>query len=127
MFGSPTTSAFTSIMSFIDASISFFIPCNCCLSSGSEKYVDLYKSSIFACKAPAIFLIVEKFASLKEYDTITDISNIGFLGTNIVSGSAIAIVIGTGSSTYFGSMAKSLYSVNEKNSFETIYRRFHLL
>ena len=61
---------------------------------------------------------VEKFSSLKEYETITDISNIGFLGTNIVSGSAIAIVIGTGSSTYFGSMAKSLYSVNEKNSFE---------
>ena len=61
---------------------------------------------------------VEKFIKLKEYETITDISNIGFLGTNIVSGSAIAIVIGTGSSTYFGSMAKSLYSVNEKNSFE---------
>ena len=61
---------------------------------------------------------VEKFTKLKEYEAITDISNIGFLGTNIVSGSAIAIVIGTGSSTYFGSMAKSLYSVNEKNSFE---------
>ncbi len=61
---------------------------------------------------------VEKFAVLKEYDTVTDISNIGFMGTNIVSGSALALVLATGNSTYFGSMAKSLYSVNEKNTFE---------
>ena len=60
---------------------------------------------------------VEKFAELKEYETITDISNIGFMGTNIVSGSSKAIVLTTGNNTYFGSMAKSLYSVNEKNSF----------
>ena len=61
---------------------------------------------------------VEKFSELKEYDTLTDISNIGFLGTNIVSGSSTAIVLATGNNTYFGSMAKSLYSVNDKNSFE---------
>ena len=40
------------------------------------------------------------------------------MGTNVVSGSATAIVLATGNDTYFGSMAKSLYSVNEKNSFE---------
>ena len=61
---------------------------------------------------------VEKFAELKEYEVITDISNIGFMGTNIVSGSSKAIVLSTGNNTYFGSMAKSLYSVNNKNSFE---------
>ena len=61
---------------------------------------------------------VEKFTELREYETLTDISNIGFMGTNIVSGSSKAIVLATGNNTYFGSMAKSLYSVNEKNSFE---------
>ena len=61
---------------------------------------------------------VEKFSTLKDFDTITDISNIGFMGTNIVSGSATAIVVATGLDTYFGSMAKSLYTFNEKNSFE---------
>ena len=40
------------------------------------------------------------------------------MGTNVVSGTSIAIVLTTGSKTYFGNMAKSLYSVNEKNSFE---------
>ena len=62
---------------------------------------------------------VEKFSVLKDYDAITDISNIGFMGTNIVSGSSKALVLSTGNNTYFGSMAKSLYTVNEKNSFET--------
>ena len=61
---------------------------------------------------------VEKFANLKDFDAVTDISNIGFMGTNIVSGSATAIVIATGTGTYFGNMAESLYSVNKKNSFE---------
>ena len=61
---------------------------------------------------------VEKFSVLKEYESITDLSNVGFMGTNIVSGSAVALVLATGNNTYFGSMAKSMYSVNEKNSFE---------
>ena len=61
---------------------------------------------------------VEKFSICKDDDNITDLSNIGFMGTNIVSGSATAVVLTTGNNTYFGSMAKSLYSVNEKNSFE---------
>ena len=62
---------------------------------------------------------IEKFAIIKNKVTsITDLDNIGFMGTNVVSGSAIAIVVATSSNTYFGSMAKSLYSVNEKNSFE---------
>ena len=61
---------------------------------------------------------VEKFSEAKAYETITDISNIGFMGTNVVSGSSKAVVLTTGNNTYFGSMAKSLYSVSEKNSFE---------
>lgn len=61
---------------------------------------------------------VEKFTVSKGDEEITDISNIGFMGTNIVSGTATAIVLTTGNNTYFGNMAKSLFSVNEKNSFE---------
>ena len=61
---------------------------------------------------------VEKFAKCENAENVTDYKNIGFMGTNIVSGSSIAIVLATGNNTYFGSMAKSLYSVSEKNSFE---------
>ena len=62
---------------------------------------------------------VEKFSVVKDKNAVlTDLSNIVFMGTNVVSGSATAIILATGNHTYFGSMAKSLYSVNEKNSFE---------
>ena len=61
---------------------------------------------------------VEKYSYFKNDDSITDISNIGFMGTNVLSGAATAVVLKTGSNTYFGNMAKSIYTVNEKNSFE---------
>ena len=61
---------------------------------------------------------VEKFATSKQEENITDIANIGYMGTNVVSGTGTAIVLTTGNNTYFGSMAKSIYSVSEKNSFE---------
>ena len=62
---------------------------------------------------------VEKFSTLREKDAeLTHLSNIGFTGTNIVSGRATAVVLATGSNTYFGNMAKSIYNTSEQNSFE---------
>lgn len=63
---------------------------------------------------------VEKFAQGKEgvQASLTDLANIGFLGANVISGSAIGLVLTTGNATYFGSMAKSLNGDRAKNSFE---------
>jgi Mg2+-importing ATPase len=61
---------------------------------------------------------VEKFSDKKKESVVTDLSNIGFMGTNVVSGTATAIVLTTGNNTYFGNMAKSIYSTSDKNSFE---------
>ena len=61
---------------------------------------------------------VEKYSVNKGESDINSISNIGFMGTNIVSGSAVAIILTTGNQTYFGSMAKSLSTYNEKSRFE---------
>jgi len=63
---------------------------------------------------------VEKFVDIRnaESDALTDISNIGFMGTNLLSGSATAVVMTTGNDTYFGAMAKSLSGDKAKNSFE---------
>lgn len=63
---------------------------------------------------------VEKFSKIdmdKQVE-LTELANIGFMGTNVVSGTATALIVATGNQTYFGNMAKSLYSVTEKNSFE---------
>ncbi len=62
---------------------------------------------------------VEKFAgNAFSSDALTDLSNIGFMGSNMVSGSATAIMLTTGNATYLGSMAKSLSGDRSKNSFE---------
>jgi Mg2+-importing ATPase len=61
---------------------------------------------------------VEKFSTVKEAGDVTSVSNIGFMGTNVVSGTSTAIVLETANNTYFGSMAKSISTYKEKSSFE---------
>jgi Mg2+-importing ATPase len=58
-------------------------------------------------------LPVEKFADLRtpsgaqgtQADAALDLRNLVFMGTNVVSGSATALVVATGSRTYFGALA----------------------
>lgn len=62
---------------------------------------------------------VEKFAlPNNEHVSITDLNNIGYMGSNINSGICTALVIATGNDTYIGKMAKSLTGNKAKNSFE---------
>lgn len=63
---------------------------------------------------------VEKFSDAKNKpeDGLTDLRNLGFMGSNVISGSATAVVLATGNNTYFGSMAKSLSGDRAKTSFE---------
>lgn len=63
---------------------------------------------------------VEKYADSrsKPGDALTDLQNIGFMGSNVISGSATGLVLATGNETYIGAMAKSLSGDRAKNSFE---------
>ena len=61
---------------------------------------------------------VEKYSDSRDAENITDLSNIGFMGCDIVSGSAKAIVISTGNQTYFGNMSKTLENTGEKSVFD---------
>ncbi|WP_259069800.1 magnesium-translocating P-type ATPase [Mucilaginibacter sp. X4EP1] len=47
-----------------------------------------------------------------------DLSNICFMGTNVVSGTATAVVVNTGEETYFGSLSKSLVGKRAETSFD---------
>ena len=62
---------------------------------------------------------VEKYFELKNKSaSALEVSNVCYMGTNVVSGSATAIVIGTGNSTYFGAIAKDLTGRKAQSSFE---------
>src|SRR5262245_24382085 len=47
-----------------------------------------------------------------------ELANVCFLGTNVVSGAATAVVVATGAHTYFGSFARSLVGKRAETSFD---------
>ena len=53
-----------------------------------------------------------------------ELPNIGFLGSNVESGSATAVVIHTGDKTYFGSLAASIVGQRELTSFDKGVNQF---
>jgi Mg2+-importing ATPase len=53
-----------------------------------------------------------------ENKSVLELENICFMGTNVVSGTAMAVVVNTGNHTYFGSMAKSLVGKRAETSFD---------
>ena len=53
-----------------------------------------------------------------EKRSVLELENVCFMGTNVVSGTAMAVVVNTGNRTYFGSMAKSLVGKRAETSFD---------
>ncbi|HEV7166299.1 MAG TPA: magnesium-translocating P-type ATPase [Gammaproteobacteria bacterium] len=71
-------------------------------------------------------LPVEKSATAIEEATGSplDLPNLCFMGTNVVSGTAIAIVVMTGANTYFGALASTLGVDRTQTSFDKGIHKF---
>lgn len=96
------------------------------LSAGDMIPADcriLQSKDLFISQA---MLTGESFPVEKRYTQITDadqkaileLDNICFMGTNVVSGSAMAVVVCTGSKTYFGALGKTLTGKRAETSFD---------
>lgn len=57
-------------------------------------------------------------ASGVEPGNLLEAPNLGFMGTSVVSGSAIAVVLGTGSASYFGSMSSAIVGDRPETAFD---------
>ncbi|MGG4773801.1 magnesium-translocating P-type ATPase [Paenalcaligenes sp. Me52] len=53
-----------------------------------------------------------------DANTLLDTPNIGFMGTNVVSGTATAVVLATGKRSYFGSLAHSIVGTRSQTAFD---------
>ncbi len=53
-----------------------------------------------------------------------ELSNIAFMGSSVVSGTGLAVVISTGANTQFGELAKRLTTLRVETSFDTGVQRF---
>ncbi|MCE4052551.1 magnesium-translocating P-type ATPase [Pseudomonas sp. Au-Pse12] len=64
--------------------------------------------------------VQEKSANAQAADQqdLLDLPNICFMGTNVVSGTATAVVVATGSRTYFGSLARSIVGSRSQTAFD---------
>ncbi|MGE5624116.1 MAG: magnesium-translocating P-type ATPase [Bacillota bacterium] len=71
-------------------------------------------------------LPVEKAASAVENPSGSplDLPNLCFMGTNVVSGTAVALVVTTGANTYFGALASTLGTERVQTSFDKGIHQF---
>ncbi|ASU36475.1 magnesium-translocating P-type ATPase [Mucilaginibacter xinganensis] len=53
-----------------------------------------------------------------DQQSLLELSNSCFMGTNVVSGTALAVIVNTGSNTYFGSLSKTLVGKRAETSFD---------
>ena len=61
---------------------------------------------------------IEKVPHLSaQKESVTDYTNIAFMGSNVISGSATAVVVSTGDNTLFGSMASAVAEEGVETSF----------
>ncbi|KAB0494790.1 magnesium-translocating P-type ATPase [Pseudomonas vancouverensis] len=77
------------------------IPADCRVLSAKDLFVS--QAAMTGESMP-----VEKFPRQQDRDTLNplDLDNILFMGTNVVSGTAMAVILTTGNSTYFGALAQ---------------------
>lgn len=63
---------------------------------------------------------VEKFATIsgETSDDPLELPTLCFTGTNVVSGTAVAVVVATGKQTYFGALAKQITQTRPMTSFD---------
>ena len=61
---------------------------------------------------------VNTSVSINDIDNISDLDTICFMGTNVISGSAKAVVVKTADSTYFGKVAHTLTTGKPKTAFQ---------
>ena len=69
---------------------------------------------------------IEKFAACVQpkNNTAAELHNIAFMGSSVVSGTALALVIKTGVATQFGEIARRLATMRVETSFEKGIREF---
>ena len=80
---------------------------------------DLYVSqSSLTGESEAVKKSTEYDGTLDKLDNISDLNNICFMGTNVVSGSAKGVVIKIGDDSYFGKIAHTITSGKPKTAFQ---------
>ena len=91
------------------------IPADLRIIEATDLYVG---QSSLTGESDAVKKSVETETKPEDLDSISDLDNICFMGTNVISGSAKGVVIKTADSTYFGKIAHTLSTGKPKTAFQ---------
>ncbi len=81
---------------------------------------DLYiGQSSLTGESDAVKKVVNTEVNSEELDSISDLDNICFMGTNVISGTAKCAVIKTADDTYFGKVAHTISTSKPKSAFQS--------
>jgi Mg2+-importing ATPase len=99
------------------------IPADVRLLTSKDLFVSqavLTGESLPVEKYDTLGTVVEKSAQARAAEAVNplELGNICFMGTNVTSGTAAALVVATGSQTYFGSMSRGLLGQRTQTSFD---------
>lgn len=92
------------------------VPADLRLIEAKDLYVG--QSSLTGESEAVKKVVNSELTSTNDIESITDLDNICFMGTNVISGSAKGVVIKTANDTYFGKVAKSITTIKPKTSFQ---------
>jgi Mg2+-importing ATPase len=98
----------------ISLSAGDMIPGDCRVMQSKDLFVS---QSILTGEALPVEKIDQPIPNAKDRSPL-ELENICFMGTNIESGTATAIIVTTGSDTYFGAIGKSLTGKRPETSFD---------
>ena len=114
--------------SFIDINITDLVPGDVVFLSAGDmipadvrivEAKDLFVSqSSLTGESDAVEKTPESMPRPHATGSVIELNNICFMGSNVISGSARAVVITTGSDTYLGSVAKNLVGKRAQTSFD---------
>ena len=101
------------------------IPADCRIINAKDLFV--IQSALTGESLP----IEKKSICYKTKDAekcpIIDLQNICYMGTNVISGTATAVVVTTGEHTYFGSISKTVSGKRQETSFDKGLKRVSYL
>ncbi|MBC7376716.1 MAG: magnesium-translocating P-type ATPase [Burkholderiaceae bacterium] len=83
------------------------IPADCRLMTAKDLFVA--QAAMTGESLP-----VEKIPEVRPFATVLEAGNLLFMGTNVVSGSATALVVATGNNTYFGTLATRVTATDRR-------------
>lgn len=103
----------------IDLYAGDMIPADVRILSGKDLFIN--QASLTGESFP-----VEKFANpiQPKSHSISEMSNVAFMGSSVVSGTALGLVLKTGVNTQFGELSKRLAAMTTQTSFDKGIHRF---